>query len=246
MNRIILIAFLAFAIPQITFAAWWNPASWFKKTDAKIQTSENKIKESEDRVNNSSTTIQSTKPVTSNEVKLKIDPTTNIVAPTEDLEVKLQVEAQLKIDAEKTQAQIPPDKTNQPTLQEENTNIDPIDILTNELKNKVFAINQQIVYLRAKYLEDVNKIKNHEYYSDDSESIITGRINILTDNVNLEIEKLKLKIEQLDFYYRGKIEQIRMERGYIKTPQNTPTNNCPDISGFKGTKTIKEGCNTSA
>jgi hypothetical protein len=33
MNRIILIAFLAFAIPQITFAAWWNPISWFVQED---------------------------------------------------------------------------------------------------------------------------------------------------------------------------------------------------------------------
>lgn len=38
MNRIILIAFLALAIPQITFAAWWNPISWFSRKQINIST----------------------------------------------------------------------------------------------------------------------------------------------------------------------------------------------------------------
>lgn len=47
---------LAFIVPQITFAAWWNPISWFNswsffnRTDPQTQVLENRVKELEARL----------------------------------------------------------------------------------------------------------------------------------------------------------------------------------------------------
>jgi len=54
---------LAFVIPQVAFAAWWNPISWFNgwsffhRTDIQTQVLENRVKELEKRLENASTSV---------------------------------------------------------------------------------------------------------------------------------------------------------------------------------------------
>jgi S1-C subfamily serine protease len=52
---VIILLVAAFFIPQIAFAAWWNPFSWNiwnKKTDSQTQILEKRIRDLEDRLNN--------------------------------------------------------------------------------------------------------------------------------------------------------------------------------------------------
>ena len=55
------IALLAFIVPQIAFAAWWNPISWFggwnffHRTDTQTQVLENRVKELEKKLENATT-----------------------------------------------------------------------------------------------------------------------------------------------------------------------------------------------
>ena len=55
------IALLAFIVPQIAFAAWWNPISWFNgwnifhRTDTKTQVLENRVKELEKKLEGTAT-----------------------------------------------------------------------------------------------------------------------------------------------------------------------------------------------
>lgn len=52
---------LAFIVPQIAFAAWWNPISWFNgwnffhRTDTKTQVLENRVKELEKQLEGTAT-----------------------------------------------------------------------------------------------------------------------------------------------------------------------------------------------
>jgi len=67
-------------IPQITFAAWWNPLSWkvFNRTDTKTQILENRVKELENRLENKTATTSSAgtiiKTSAKNNVKAVIKP----------------------------------------------------------------------------------------------------------------------------------------------------------------------------
>ena len=71
MKKLIFIGLIAIMIPQVVFAAWWNPFSWkiFQKTDIKTQTLENRIQELEKKLENktvtpTSTTVKSSNPTT--------------------------------------------------------------------------------------------------------------------------------------------------------------------------------------
>ena len=67
MKRLISVLILTLIIPQVAFAAWWNPFSWkvFKTTDPKTQILENRVKELEDKLANTPTSTPSTPPPTS-------------------------------------------------------------------------------------------------------------------------------------------------------------------------------------
>ena len=60
---------LAFIVPQIAFAAWWNPISWFNgwnifyRTDTKTQVLKNRVKELEKKLENTATTTKAAVPV---------------------------------------------------------------------------------------------------------------------------------------------------------------------------------------
>ncbi len=57
---------LAFIVPQIAFAAWWNPLSWFNgwsffhRTDTQTQILENRVKELERRLGDTATSTPAT------------------------------------------------------------------------------------------------------------------------------------------------------------------------------------------
>lgn len=63
---------IAILLPQVAFAAWWNPISWkiFHRTDTKTQILENRVKELEKKPKNTTTSIpqaenKSVPPITS-------------------------------------------------------------------------------------------------------------------------------------------------------------------------------------
>jgi hypothetical protein len=58
MKKFLLILLTITLLPQVAFAAWWNPLSWkiIKKTDSKTQILENRVKELEQKLEAGSTT----------------------------------------------------------------------------------------------------------------------------------------------------------------------------------------------
>jgi len=80
---------LAFIIPQIAFAAWWNPISWFggwsffHRTDTKTQVLENRMKELEDAATSTPVTATTTKKADSDKKAVVAKPTCTVtVSPT--------------------------------------------------------------------------------------------------------------------------------------------------------------------
>ena len=71
MRKVLLIALTALIIPQIAFAAWWNPFSWkvFQKSETKTQILENRVKELEQKLEKKVDVASSTKPISSSDNK---------------------------------------------------------------------------------------------------------------------------------------------------------------------------------
>jgi hypothetical protein len=74
MKKILSVAILALIIPQIAFAAWWNPLDWFNgwsflhRTDTNTQALENRVAELESKLANvaTSTVVATTSPSAQN------------------------------------------------------------------------------------------------------------------------------------------------------------------------------------
>ncbi len=87
----VVLAVSIFIVPQIAFAAWWNPISWFNgwnifhRTDTKTQVLENRVKELEKRLENtaSSTPVATTttKAIVPIKAKVTETPAPKIVPP---------------------------------------------------------------------------------------------------------------------------------------------------------------------
>ncbi|MDO8591053.1 MAG: hypothetical protein Q7R65_03705 [bacterium] len=83
------IVVLAFIVPQIAFAAWWNPISWFggwsffHRTDTQTQVLENRVKELEKKLESTatSTPVITTKTVAPTETRVVETPAPKKVSP---------------------------------------------------------------------------------------------------------------------------------------------------------------------
>ncbi len=205
-------------IPQIAFAAWWNPFSWkvFNREESKTQVLENRVKELEKKLEaNVSTSTKVEKTIKQPEVKekKKITPVDNSAlleakkqaqleqeallakqkaeeqARAEDLLIKQRVEEQAKIRVELEKQDI----QNAKIIAEQKA---AQEYLTQQLKQeKLDAINRQIIDLNAKYLIDLEIARN----SGATVSFAEGSQQRVTNQYNLDYAKLIVEFQKVQY-----------------------------------------------
>lgn len=111
MKKIILIGLTILIVPQIVFAAWWNPFSWFNgwsfghKTDTETQILENRVKELEKKLDSMATsttivatstgkTVSNTATTTATTTKIAVKTT---IKPKTETSLNIKTEASKKV-----------------------------------------------------------------------------------------------------------------------------------------------------
>lgn len=103
---------LSLIIPQVTFAAWWNPFTWkiFNRVDTKTEVLEQRIKELEDKLSTpSSVATSTTELITKEEIIVESSNSSSRNKDQTDIDAKIQqnaiLKAQQKIRAQELEAQ---------------------------------------------------------------------------------------------------------------------------------------------
>src|SRR3989344_5219343 len=103
MKRLIPLFLIIILVPQVAFAAWWNPFSWriFKKTDTNNQILEDRVKELEKKLEEVSASTTKSEQPQQKENQASVQEALKVKAAQDALIIKQKAEEQRKIEEQK-------------------------------------------------------------------------------------------------------------------------------------------------
>jgi hypothetical protein len=175
-------------IPQIAFASWWNPSTWFsnwnffKKETAKTHILENRIRELESKLGDATTTPNTrntslTRPTSTEEkIEVKRNTATTDNASVVREQVRLEVEASLKAKAEQ-EALIEKKRVEEQAKLE----LQKAEQERQAAQNAAIAAEQQAIQIRKQREEEQRQICLSAHYSRAQiQQVVDASINTLT------------------------------------------------------------------